>query len=257
MCPCNTLYFFIFFFYFLIPGSTDPERGEPKTMIDKSELKETTETGMEVYLSEVHSCLAQYMEDRGIEDMEKESQNKWSAAMRYVGQHVFKGTQKLKEAPAIVHEGFPGLANNNAYDLDKVNALTDYYINLCYEYDKEVSMNGFSFISCIPLDVLTVWSGVYTDGYQKNIRKTGEKGASIIRKVRANNEESLSGMLISGGKRSPVGILGALNRKHGWNMGQPIEIQRNGLPNRTAADIAEEHRIASTEVPELPDLDEN
>lgn len=225
-------------------------------MIDKSELKETTETGMEVYLSEVHACLAQYMEDRGIEDMEKESQNKWSAAMRYVGQHVFKGTQKLKEKPTIVREGFSGVTNDNAYDLDKVNALVDYYINLCYEYDKEVSMNGFSFISGIPQEILTVWSGVYTEGYG-NIRKTGEAGLRIVRKLKSNNEESLSGMLISGGKRSPVGILGALNRKHGWNMGQPIEIQRNGLPNRTAADIAEEHRIASTEVPELPDLDEN
>lgn len=225
-------------------------------MIDKSELKETTETGIEVYLSEVHACLAQYMEDRGIEDMEKESQNKWSAAMRYVGQHVFKGTQKLKEKPTIVREGFSGVTNDNAYDLDKVNALVDYYVNLCYEYDKEVSMNGFSFISGIPPEILTVWSGVYTDGYG-NIRKTGEAGLRIIRKLKSNNEESLSGMLISGGKRSPVGILGALNRKHGWNMGQPIEIQRNGLPNRTAADIAEEHRIASTEVPELPDLDES
>lgn len=225
-------------------------------MIDKSELKETTETGTEVYLSEVHACLAQYMEDRGIEDMEKESQNKWSAAMRYVGQHVFKGTQKLKEKPTIVREGFSGVTNDNAYDLDKVNALVDYYVNLCYEYDKEVSMNGFSFISGIPPEILTVWSGVYTEGYG-NIRKTGEAGLRIIRKLKSNNEESLSGMLISGGKRSPVGILGALNRKHGWNMGQPIEIQRNGLPNRTAADIAEEHKIASTEVPELPDLDEN
>lgn len=225
-------------------------------MIDKSELKETTETGMEVYLSEVHACLAQYMEDRGIEDMEKESQNKWSAAMRYVGQHVFKGTQKLREKPTIVREGFSGVTNDNAYDLDKVNALVDYYVNLCYEYDKEVSMNGFSFISGIPPEILTVWSGVYTEGYG-NIRKTGEAGLRIVRKLKSNNEESLSGMLISGGKRSPVGILGALNRKHGWNMGQPIEIQRNGLPNRTAADIAEEHRIASTEVPELPDLDEN
>ena len=225
-------------------------------MIDKSELKETTETGIEVYLSEVHACLAQYMEDRGIEDMEKESQNKWSAAMRYVGQHVFKGTQKLKEKPTIVREGFSGVTNDNAYDLDKVNALVDYYVNLCYEYDKEVSMNGFSFISGIPPEILTVWSGVYTDGYG-NIRKTGEAGLRIIRKLKSNNEESLSGMLISGGKRSPVGILGALNRKHGWNMGQPIEIQRNGLPNRTAADIAEEHRIASAEVPELPDLDKN
>ena len=225
-------------------------------MIDKSELKETTETGMEVYLSEVHACLAQYMEDRGIEDMEKESQNKWSAAMRYVGQHVFKGTQKLREKPTIVREWFSVLTNDNAYDLDKVNALVDYYVNLCYEYDKEVSMNGFSFISGIPPEILTVWSGVYTEGYG-NIRKTGEAGLRIVRKLKSNNEESLSGMLISGGKRSPVGILGALNRKHGWNMGQPIEIQRNGLPNRTAADIAEEHRIASTEVPELPDLDEN
>lgn len=225
-------------------------------MIDKSELKETTETGMEVYLSEVHACLAQYMEDRGIEDMEKESQNKWSAAMRYVGQHVFKGTQKLREKPTIVREGFSGVTNDNAYDLDKVNALVDYYVNLCYEYDKEVSMNGFSFISGIPQEILTVWGGVYTEGYG-NIRKTGEAGLRIIRKLKSNNEESLSGMLISGGKRSPVGILGALNRKHGWNMGQPLEIQRNGLPNRTAADIAEEHRIASTEVPDLPDLGEN
>ena len=223
-------------------------------MIDKSELKETTETGIEVYLSEVHACLAQYMEDRGIEDMEKESQNKWSAAMRYVGQHVFKGTQKLREKPTIVREGFSGVTNDNAYDLDKVNALVDYYVNLCYEYDKEVSMNGFSFISGIPPEILTVWSGVYTEGYG-NIRKTGEAGLRIVRKLKSNNEESLSGMLISGGKRSPVGILGALNRKHGWNMGQPIEIQRNGLPNRTAADIAEEHRIASTEVPELPNLE--
>ena len=64
-----------------------------------SALTERTEDGMEVYLSEIHECLDEFIRDRGVEDMEKAGQNKWSAALRFIGQNVFKNTQKLKREP--------------------------------------------------------------------------------------------------------------------------------------------------------------
>lgn len=36
-----------------------------------SALTERTEDGMEVYLSEIHECLDEFIRDRGVEDMEK------------------------------------------------------------------------------------------------------------------------------------------------------------------------------------------
>ena len=64
----------------------------------------------------------------------------------------------------------------------------------------------------------------------------------MYQKLRANNEESLSGLLISG-KRNPVAILGALNRRHGWNMGQP----RTADTSNRALTAAELPKLAPVE----------
>ena len=103
-------------------------------------------------------------------------------------------------------------SNNNAYDLDKVNRVCDIYINLCYEYDKEISIMGFSKLTGITTDTLHQW-GAETS-------RPGSSASDIYKKLSMEREESLSNMLISG-KRNPVGLLGALNRHYGWNMGQP------------------------------------
>jgi hypothetical protein len=45
----------------------------------------------------------------------------------------------------------------------------------------------------------------------------------LRKKIMLENENSLSDMLISAHTgRQALGILGALNRRHGWNMGQPV-----------------------------------
>ena len=188
-----------------------------------SALTERTEDGMEVYLSEIHECLDEFIRDRGVEDMEKAGQNKWSAALRFIGQNVFKNTQKLKREPYDDNSNlmYGGITNNNSYDLNKLHRVADYYISLCYDYDKEVSINGFCFLTTISKDLIAYWGGKGNGGYAEGIQDAGQSGLDLYKKLSDNNEETLSGMLISGGKRAPVAILGALNRRHGWNMGSP------------------------------------
>lgn len=218
---------------------------------DMGVLAEETSEGIEVYYSEIHAALQDYIDDRQIEDITKETQNRWNAALIYIYNTVFKGTDKLKRSNySTVNNG--GRSNNNAYDLDIVNQICDYYISLCFEYDKEVSINGFSKMSGISTDCILKWGGK-GGTYGNGIQEAGLAGLALHKKLTDERQESLSGMLISG-KRPPVAILGALNRWYGWNMGQPQETKREGLPDQTAADIAARHRIGQVDRPERPDI---
>lgn len=197
-------------------------------------LSVETAEGIEVYYSEIHAALQEYIDDRQIEDMSKETQNKWNAALIYIYNTVFKGTNKLKKDNySTVNNG--GSSNNNAYDLDIVNQICDYYIALCYEYDKEVSINGFNKLTGISTDCILKWGGkggTYGDG----IQDAGSTGLALHKKLTDERQESLSGMLISG-KRPPVAILGALNRWYGWNMGQPQTIEQTDRPQLSQDEI--------------------
>lgn len=218
-----------------------------------SALSVETPEGIEVYYSEIHQALQGYIDDRKIEDMSRETQNKWNAALIYVYNTVFKNTDKLKRSNYATGNLMYGKSsNNNAYDINIVNMICDYYIALCYEYDKEVSINGFSKMTGISTDCICAWGGKVKN-YSDNFQNAGAAGLELHKKLTDERQESLSGMLISG-KRPPVAILGALNRWYGWNMGQPQNEKAEGLPDQTAADIAARHRISGqAERPQLPD----
>lgn len=207
--------------------------------------------GTKVYYSEIHAALQEYIDDRNIDDMSKETQNKWNAALIYIYNTVFKSTNKLKKDNySTVNNG--GSSNNNAYDLDIVNQICDYYIALCYEYDKEVSINGFNKLTGISTDCILKWGGkggTYGDG----IQDAGSAGLALHKKLTDERQESLSGMLISG-KRPPVAILGALNRWYGWNMGQPQVADQGAKPAMSQEDIRQIADQARKEsLPELLD----
>lgn len=215
-------------------------------------LAAETPEGIEVYYSEIHAALKGYIDDRKIEDMTKETQNRWNAALIYIYNTVFKGTDKLKRDNYNTGNLMYGKSsNNNAYDINIISRVCDYYIALCYEYDKEISINGFSKMTGIDTDLIYKWGG-RPGKYAEGIQEVGAAGLDLHKKLTDERQESLSGMLISG-KRPPVAILGALNRWYGWNMGQPQEAGKEGLPDQAAADIAARHRIGQAERPELPD----
>lgn len=181
-------------------------------MTDKNTVR--TESGIEVYEDKISEYLDQYIAEHDIEDMHREPQSRWNAALLYINKNLFKVHKDYLKAESYMSGKLENnnMTNNNAYDLDKINNICDIYINLCYEYDKEISCMGFGKLTGISQDTLYQW-GAETS-------RPGSSGSEIFKKLTSEREESLSNMLISG-KRNPVGLLGALNRHYGWNMGQP------------------------------------
>lgn len=179
-----------------------------------SENTVKTEQGVEVYENDIPLYLDQYIIEHNIDDMHKEPQSRWNAALLYINKNLFKVHKDyFKASPYLAGNlRHNNMTNNGAYDLDKINNVCDIYIDLCYEYDKEISCMGFGKLTGISQDTLYQW-GAETS-------RPGSSGSEIFKKLTTEREESLSNMLISG-KRNPVGLLGALNRHYGWNMGQP------------------------------------
>lgn len=162
-----------------------------------------TSDGVEVYENAICEYLDEYIDTHEIEDMRKEPQSRWNAALLYINKNYFKLHPEVLTTPGTV---------SNSYNLDAVSNVCDIYINLCYEYDKEISILGFSKLTGINQDTFYDW------GNQSS--RPSSSACEIYKKLSQEREESLSNMLISG-KRNPVGLLGALNRHYGWNMGQP------------------------------------
>lgn len=162
-----------------------------------------TENGTEVYENGIYLYLDQYIADHNVEDMHKEPQSRWNAALLYINKNLFKLHPEILKSENRV---------SNTYDINIINTICDIYIELCYEYDKEVSILGFCKLTGIVQDTIYQWGNETT--------RLGSSASEIYKKLSTEREESLSNMLISG-KRNPVGLLGALNRHYGWNMGQP------------------------------------
>lgn len=177
------------------------ERGDIYIMPDINTV--ITENGTEVYENGIYLYLDQYIEEHNVEDMHKEPQSRWNAALLYINKNLFKLHPEILKSENRV---------SNTYDINIINAICDIYIELCYEYDKEVSILGFCKLTGIVQDTIYQWGNETT--------RLGSSASEIYKKLSTEREESLSNMLISG-KRNPVGLLGALNRHYGWNMGQP------------------------------------
>lgn len=191
-----------------------------------------TESGVEVFENAVSEYLQEYIDTHQIEDMHREPQSRWNAALMYINKYYFKLHPEILTTPGTV---------SNSYNLDAVNGVCDIYINLCYEYDKEISILGFSKLTGINQDTFYDW------GNQSS--RPSSSACEIYKKLSREREESLSNMLISG-KRNPVGLLGALNRHYGWNMGQPRGA--TGEQKQSIEQIQERYRLEhGTEKPLL------
>lgn len=106
-----------------------------------------TDQGVEVYENFITEYLDKYIADKNIADMSKEPQSKWNAALIYIYKAVFKNDRERLRDPK----------NKDNYNDKLINDICDIYIELCYEYDKEVSINGFCFLTGINTDTVYTW----------------------------------------------------------------------------------------------------
>lgn len=165
----------------------------------------------EVFENDIFLYLKVFCEEQGIEDMRQASQSVWNAALMYIKRHVFNDSYALKSKSLNNINNNTAImpSNYNAYDYDIVNSVCDYYIYLCMVYDKEVSINGFTFLTGISQDSIYGWGNERT--------KLSTVSSEIYKKLNQYREESLSAKLATANK-NPVGILAILNRHYAWNL---------------------------------------
>lgn len=173
---------------------------------------------IEVFENDIAVYLSMFCDEQGIEDMRKESQSVWNAALMYIKRHVFNNPSLLKTSKPLTgynnnnyNNQYSNLNNSNcnSYDIDMVSSICDYYIYMCMMYDKEVSINGFTFLTGISQDCIYAWGN--------NARELSTSGNEVYKKLNQYREESLSNKLATGNK-NPVGVLAILNRHYAWNM---------------------------------------
>lgn len=192
------------------------------------EKVENTETS-QVYENDMELYLSQFCKDQKIDDIRKESQSVWNAALMYIKRHAFNEPNCLKSKEMHNIDGFMGgYSNYNAYDYTLINRICDYYIYMCMMYDKEVSAIGFSLLTGIDRYTIATWRDEGT--------KSSPLSSDIGKKILDFREESLSAKLATA-KRNPVGILAILNRHYGWNLPGVSREQQNHKQALTASDL--------------------
>ena len=197
-------------------------------------VQETADTP-EVFQNDIELYLSQFCEDHNIEDMTKEPQSRWNAALMYINKYVFGNKSILKLNKNINKNNTNCIMDSNfyMYDYDKLEYILYIYYYLCAVYDKECSIMGYSLLTGINYDTLMDWGA--------GERKLSTKAFDIVQKLRIFREESLSNKLATGNK-NPVGILAILNRHFVWN-----------LPGVSRESTAKVIKTAS----ELPQLSQN
>ena len=171
-------------------------------VIDQEQTAEVFENDIAMYLS-------MFCDDNGIDNIKTESQSVWNGALRFIRKHVFANRDVLKSRDNIniYNNNIP--SNFNAYNYDTVNSICDIYIDLCFVYDKEVSIIGFSNLTGIDTELIYNWGNERT--------KLSSLSFNVYKKLNEYREESLSNKLVTG-RQNPVGVLGVLNRHYQWNM---------------------------------------
>ena len=122
-----------------------------------------TGSGIEVYESKITEYLDQYVREHNIQDLDKLTQGKWNAILLDIHDAVINRDDPMSKR------------NKSAYNGLKIDAICDIYIKLCYMHDKEISINGFSFLTGIHRDTLYTWG----DGERRSVEYYDDKGELI------------------------------------------------------------------------------
>ena len=182
--------------------------------MEKAQEQEQT---IEVFENDIEAYLSEFCETQGIEDMKKESQAVWNAALMYIRRHVFNDKSILKSSTPLqgynnnnYDNKYSNLNNSNcnSYNIDTVSSICDYYIYICNLYNKGVTISGFSKLTGITEETIYEWG--------RDERKLSSSSSYVYKKLSKEYENSAEAKLW--GNKNPVAVMAILNKRFGWNL---------------------------------------
>lgn len=215
---------------------------------------------------DINKYLDQYCIEYDIKDMSKATQMKWTGALLYIYDHVFKpneNTVRYNNKASIL----------DYKDVQQLSDIADIYTRLCYIYNKEISIDGFSKLTGIHKQTLYNWehkeyrynkyidinTGIeIKDIAEWKLNNRGEYTTEpstahfdFIQKIREEEEESTY-QRASDVKGNQTIFLAKLNKRNGWNMlGAPRETKKDSV--KGLEQIREEYGALPEKAPELPE----
>lgn len=211
----------------------------------------------EIFENDIQLYLSMFCEDNSIEDMSKESQQRWTAALMFINRNVFKAN-----ADMVRYNNKNSIIDYK--DIEQIDSIYNIYSYLCYLYDKEITIDGFSKLTGITTQTLYNWEkkeyrsnkyySVDTGEEIKDIAewKMNHRGEyrtelstthlEFMQKLRQDEEESTyqKGANCRGNQTI---FLARLNRRNGWNLPGVSKEQAN----KTAITAAELPKLGQIE----------
>lgn len=183
----------------------------------------------ERYLLELSDKIFNYFNDfcmaQNIQDMRKEPQNIFRAALKYIQFNVFHNTENLKQKIDTWDNFVPYKGRFNfRFLLDIYNI----YENLCLVNNKEVSLIDYSFFTGIKYGKLIDWNGKYNKGVLSELSPDCNY---LIENIRSTKEATIEG----NGKADLI-TMAKLNHYYDWNV-QGIKSDKNETKALTVSEL--------------------
>lgn len=183
------------------------------------EKVEGFEDTQEVFENDIELYFNEFCKKEKIENMAEAPQSIFYAALIYVHRHIFKDTNRLKLKGKLqgynnnnYNNQYSNINNSNcnSYNYEYLNYIADYYIYMCYKYNKICTISGFCKLTGINEITVYDWAN------EKRTPKLSTSAHDLWEKLSKDYESSGEARLWSG--KNPVGHLAALNRRFGWNL---------------------------------------
>lgn len=173
----------------------------------------------------IFDCFNNFCVSQNIQDMRKEPQNIFRAALKYIQFNVFHNTDNLKQKIDTWDNFVPYKGRFNfRYLLDIYNI----YENLCLVNNKEVSLIDYSFFTGIKYAKLIDWNGKYNKGV---LNELSPDCNYLIENIRSTKEATIEG----NGKADLI-TMAKLNHYYDWNV-QGIKSDKNETKALTVSEL--------------------
>lgn len=180
----------------------------------------------DVFVDDIDKYINLWMNERGITDLCKVSQNRWYNCCKFIYKNVFRVNPEYLKVNHNI---------NNQYDKEKVLKVLEYYIDLCNDYEKIINITGFTFFTGIHRDTINDWS---------HDIEFSSLGSDISQKLDIMREESLVGLQVSG-KGNPMNYMPSLNKYCGFNM--PGVREQGNNKTQSIDQIQQRYRVETSD----------
>jgi hypothetical protein len=149
---------------------------------------------VDIYADDISMYLAAFCDVVGVENPKDLSSMQWSGALRYIYSHVYKHNKSILKCDYDI----------KCYDIDKVNALCDYYIDMCLTYGQRICIEHFSYLSGIESQTICDWKNgmdrayIYLDSDHNVISYNNSLSGNVsgVRKIPTSNFKAIYQKLV-------------------------------------------------------------